>query len=124
MLTAWEKRDAALVPSVQELGNRVTPATRTAWTQAVAAQGSTGAAVGGAGDGTTALLRLEMAAEVPTPAEHLNARRALQLQLLTKRNDPAPVQTWGQDAAKVLAGGFEGDQARRLQNVLKVLLKR
>jgi hypothetical protein len=123
LLTAWEKRDAALVPSVQELGNRVTPATRTAWTQAVAAQGTTGGA-GGAGDGTTALLRLEMAAEVPTPAEHLNARRALQLQLLTKRNDPAPVQTWGQDAAKVLAGGFEGDQARRLQNVLKVLLKR
>lgn len=70
------------------------------------------------------MLRLEMAAEVPTPAEHLNARRMLQLQLLTKRNDPAPAQTWGQDAAKVLAGGFDGDQARRLQNVLKVLLKR
>ena len=31
-----------------------------------------------------ALLRLEMAAELPTPAEHLNARRALQLQLLTR----------------------------------------
>ncbi len=70
------------------------------------------------------MLRLEMAAEVPTPAEHLNARRMLQLQLLTKRNDPAPVQTWGQDVARVLAGGFDGDQARRLQNVLKVLLKR
>ena len=47
----------------------------------------------------------------------------LQLQLLTKRNDPAPAQTWGQDAAAVLAGAFEPSQARRLQNVLKVLLK-
>ena len=116
LLTAWEKRDPALLPNAQELGNRVAPATRTAWTQALS-----GAP---AGEGATALLRLEMAAEVPTPAEHLNARRMLQLQLLTKRNDPAPAQTWGQDAAKVLAGGFDGDQARRLQNVLKVLLKR
>jgi len=64
-----------------------------------------------------------MASEVPTPAEHLNARRALQLQLLTKRNDPTPAQTWGQDAATVLASGFDAGQARRLQNVLKVLLK-
>ncbi len=116
LLTAWEKRDPALLPNAQELGNRVAPAVRTAWTQALS-----GAP---AGEGDTALLRLEMAAEVPTPAEHLNARRMLQLQLLTKRNDPAPAQTWGQDAAKVLAGSFNGEQARRLQNVLKVLLKR
>ena len=47
----------------------------------------------------------------------------LQLQLLTKRNDPAPVQTWGQDAATVLASGFDAANARRLQNVMKVLLK-
>jgi len=116
LLTAWEKRDPALLPNAQELGNRVVPATRTEWNQALS-----GAP---AGEGATALLRLEMAAEVPTPAEHLNARRMLQLQLLTKRNDPAPAQTWGQDVARVLAGGFDGDQARRLQNVLKVLLKR
>ena len=67
--------------------------------------------------------RLEMAAEIPTPAEHLNARRALQLQLLTKRHDPAPVQTWGHDVATVLGSGFEASQARRLQNALKILLK-
>jgi hypothetical protein len=47
----------------------------------------------------------------------------MQLQLLTKRNDPAPAQTWGQDAAAVLASSFDAQQARRLQNVLKVLLK-
>ena len=64
-----------------------------------------------------------MASEVPTPAEHLTARRALQLQLLTKRNDPAPAQTWGQDAAAVLASGFDAGVARRLQTVLKLLLK-
>jgi hypothetical protein len=71
-----------------------------------------------------ALLRLEMAAEVPTPAEFLNDRRALQLQLLTRRNDAPPAQTWGQDTAAVLVGGFNAGDARRLQNVLKVLLKR
>jgi len=61
---------------------------------------------------------------VPTPAEHLTARRMLQLQLLTRRNDPAPAQTWGQDAAQVLSAAFNAQDARRLQNVLKVLLKR
>ena len=64
-----------------------------------------------------------MASELPTPAEHLSARRLLQLQLLTKRNDPPPAQTWGQDAASVLASSFDAGLARRLQNVLKVLLK-
>jgi hypothetical protein len=47
----------------------------------------------------------------------------LQLQLLTRRNDPAPAQTWGADAARVLATPFEAGTARRLQNVLKVLLR-
>ena len=69
-------------------------------------------------------MRLEMAAEVPTPAEDLSARRMLQLQLLTRRNDPAPAQTWAQDAAMVFNAPFEPQLARRMQNVLKVLLKR
>jgi ATP-dependent RNA helicase SUPV3L1/SUV3 len=115
LLTAWEKRDAEQVPSVQELGSRVAPAVRAGWAKAVTPAPQ--------GDVSTALLRLEMAAEVPTPAEHLSARRMLQLQLLTKRNDPAPAQTWGQDVAVVLGGAFEPGAARRLQNVLKVLLK-
>ena len=115
LLAAWEHRDAAQVPTAQDLGNRVTAPTRSAWTKAL------GQAPGG--DAATALLRLEMASEMPTPAEHLSARRMLQLQLLTKRNDPAPVQTWGQDTATVLASGFDAAGARRLQNVLKVLLK-
>lgn len=116
LLTAWEKRDASQVPSTQDLGGRVSPAIRTVWSQAVAAAPN--------GDAGEALLRLEMAAEVPTPADQINARRALQLQLLTKRNDPTPAQTWGQDAARVLAAAFDAGQARRVQTVLKVLLKR
>jgi hypothetical protein len=76
------------------------------------------------GDAAEAILRLDMAAELPTPAEHINARRALQLKLLTRRNDPAPAQTWGQDAAAVLASAFDASNARRVQNALKALLKR
>ncbi len=115
VLSAWEHRDSAQMPSAQDLGSRVTPATRSAWIKALAQ--------GPVGDADVALLRLEMAAEMPTPAEHLNARRALQLQLLTRRNDPPPAQTWGQDAATVLASAFDASRARRLQNVLKTLLK-
>ena len=116
LLQAWEQRQPDQVPSQQELGRVVAPAVRSNWLQVL------GQAP--AGDGSEALLRLEMAAEVPTPAEHLNARRALQLQLLTRRNDPAPVQTWGQDAARVLATAHDASASRRLQNVLKVLLRR
>ncbi len=115
LLGAWEKRDAAQLPSVQELGRVVAPAVRSSWSQAVAAAPS--------GTPSEALLRLEMAAELPTPAEHLDARRALQLKLLTKRGDPTPVQTWGQDAAQVLASAHDGANARRLQNALKSLLR-
>ena len=116
LITAWEKRDAALLPSAQELGAGVTASVRSAWTQAVSS-----APQGEAGE---ALLRLEMAAEAPTPAEHIAARRMLQLQLLTRRNDPAPAQTWGQDAARVLASASDAASARRLQTVLKTLLRK
>lgn len=118
LLNAWEKRDASLVPSTQDLGAKIGASVRTAWTKALEG------AAGGSDQQAQAMLRLEMAAEVPTPAEHLSARRMLQLQLLTKRNDPAPIQTWGQDTATVLGADFEPTTARRLQNVLKVLMKK
>ncbi|MFT4195280.1 DUF349 domain-containing protein [Ottowia sp.] len=117
LLGAWQQRQPDQVPSVQELGRGVTPAVRTAWSQAIGG----GSAPGKAAE---ALLRLEMAAEVPTPAEHLDARRALQLRLLTRRNDPAPAQTWGQDTAAVLAAPHDEASARRLQNALKALLRK
>jgi hypothetical protein len=116
VLSAWEHRAADQLPSSQELGKAVSSQVRGAWSQALGAPPS--------GDASEALLRLEIAAEVPTPAEHLSARRMLQLQLLTRRNDPAPAQTWGQDTARVLACGYDADAARRLQNALKNLLRR
>ena len=115
ILQAWEKRDVSLLPGTQELGNRVGSAGHAAWVQALEK-----AAAPAAG---TALLRLEMATELPTPAQHQGARRAYQLQLLTKRNDPAPAQTWVQDVGSVLSGDFEPDAEKRLRNVLKALLK-
>ena len=126
LVAAWEQRDASKVPSVQEIGARVAAPVRAGWVQALGGVGAAGTAASGTKvlSPQDALLRLEMAAEVPTPAEHLTARRALQLQLLTRRNDPAPAQTWGQDVAAVLAGAFAPEDARRLQNALKVLLKR
>jgi len=115
LLAAWEQRSAAQLPSAQELGARVNAATRSAWSQAL-----TQAPVA---DAQQALLRLEMAAELPTPAEHLDARRAMQLQLLTRRHDAPPSHTWGQDVAGALGAVFEAGSARRLQSVLKILLR-
>lgn len=116
VLLAWEQRDAQRLPSPQELGRAVNAASRARWAQALAKPPG--------GDASVALLRLEMAAETPTPAEHLDAARALRLQLLTRRNDPAPGQTWAEDTAVVLAAAHAPDEARRLQNALKVLLRR
>ena len=115
LLHAWEQRDAALLPATHDLGTRVSSAMRSAWSKSLSQAP--------AGDAGVALLRLEMAAELPTPAEYLNERRALQLQLLTKRHDPAPLQTWGQEVAAVLASQIDAGAARRLQSTLKVLLK-
>ena len=119
VMGAWEQRDASQLPSVQELGRAVSPAVRSAWSQSLA-----GAPAAKAEDASEALLRLEMAAEVPTPADQLDARRALQLKLLTKRGDPAPAQTWGRDAGKVLAMPHDPTAARRFQNALKALLRK
>ncbi|MPM50236.1 hypothetical protein SDC9_96972 [bioreactor metagenome] len=116
LLSAWEGRDAEKLPSAQELG-RVQPAVRSTWAQALGSAAKSNV-------DTNALLRLEIAADVPTPADQLTARRAYQLQLLTRRNDPSPQETWGKDVASVLASACDEATARRLQNALKVLLKK
>ena len=115
LMGAWQERQADGLPSAQELGRAINAATRQSWAQAVGTPAKAPAA--------TALLRLEMAAEVPTPADSLSERRMLQLQLLTQRNQPGPRETWGQDVAQVLSGPHEEATARRLQNVLKSLLR-
>ncbi|MCY1542547.1 hypothetical protein D9M68_783000 [compost metagenome] len=116
LMSAWEQRDPEQMPTVQALGPRVSAGNRAAWSAAL-----TKPPVALAGE---TLLRLEMAAEVPTPAEHLSERRMLQLQLLTSRHAAAPSDTWVEDVAGVLASPFDASVARRLQTVLKVLLKR
>ena len=116
VISAWEKRDAALLPNAQDLGKVVSGTVLDVWAKAITSPSGKNAA--------ESLLRLEMAAEVPTPAEHISARRMLQLQLLTRRNAAAPAETWGEDTAKVLAADFDAGSARRMQTVLKVLLKR
>jgi hypothetical protein len=115
LLAAWETRQADLVPTAQDLGRNVNAAARAAWSQAVSQEP---AATAG-----EAILRLEMAAEVPTPAENLNERRALQLQLLTRKNQPGPEQTWALDVTAVLSSTHDPKVARRLQNALKNLLR-
>ncbi len=116
LMHAWQKRDASQLPTAQAIGNKLTPAQRTQWAQALSAAPQ--------GEAVTPLLRLEVAAELPTPAAQMDARRALQLQLLTRRNDPSPQMTWAADASQVLAGAYDEAAARRLQTALKVLLKR
>ncbi len=116
LMHAWEKRDASQMPTAQAIGNKLAPAQRTHWAQALGEASS--------GDVVTPLLRLEVAADLPTPAAHMDARRALQLQMLTRRNDPSPQMTWAADTAQVLGGAYDEAAARRLQAALKVLLKR
>ena len=116
LLHAWEKRDPEQMPAAQAIGNKLNAAQRTQWAQSVGKPPS--------GDATQALLRMEMAADLPTPAAHMDARRALQLQLLTRRNDPSPQMTWAADASQVLAVAYDEANGRRLQSALKVLLKR
>ena len=115
LLAAWEKRQADLVPSAPDLGRNVNAAARAAWSQAVSQSPKASAG--------ESILRLEMAAEVPTPAENLNERRALQLQLLTRKNQPGPEQTWALDVTAVLSSAHDPKVARRLQNALKNLLR-
>ena len=115
-MQAWEKRHAEGMPTAQAIGNKLSASQRTQWAQAIAQAAQ--------GDASTALLRLEVAADLPTPAAQIDARRALQLQLLTRRNDPAPSATWAADAAQVLAASHNEADARRLQAALKVLLKK
>ncbi len=116
LMHAWEKRDAAQLPAAQAIGSKLSPAQRTQWSQALSAQPQD--------EAVTPLLRLEVAADLPTPAAQMDARRALQLQMLTRRNDPSPQMTWAADAAQVLGGAYDEAAARRLQAALKVLLKR
>jgi hypothetical protein len=116
LLGAWQQRQSEQLPAAKELGARLSTQQRQDWAKALQAAPQ--------GSPDQALLRLEIAAEVPTPASHVDARRMLQLQLLTKRNDAGPAQTWAQDVAQVLGSSYEEESAKRVQAALKVLLKK
>jgi hypothetical protein len=116
LLQAWKDRQPEQVPALRELGGKLNPNQRQAWVTAIGQAPSGGA-------GADALLRLEIAADVPTPASHIDARRRMQLLLLTQRNQAGPKETWAQDVASVLAEPHADDSARRLQAALKSFLR-
>jgi hypothetical protein len=116
LLGAWQQRQSDQLPAAKDLGARLSAQQRQDWAKALQAAPQ--------GSPDQALLRLEIAAEVPTPASHVDARRMLQLQLLTKRNDAGPAQTWAHDVAQVLGSSYEEENAKRVQAALKVLLKK
>lgn len=118
LMTAWEHRDVQQVPALRELSAKLSPADRQLMVQSIQASPKA------QNQALNSILRLEMASEVPTPAQFLGDRRALQLQLLTRRNDPSPQQTWARDVAQVFETPFDVGVAQRLQNTLKVLLKK
>ena len=117
LLQAWQTRAPDAIPQGSALGGKAAVQARSQWAQTLgqAAQGTVAADL---------VVRLEIAADVPTPAAHQGERRAMQLQLLTRRNDPSPEQTWAKDVNQVLQGAFDEAVARRLQPVLKTLLRR
>ncbi len=120
LMSAWQSREPQKVPALKELSPRLTPAQRQEMVQALQTSDASPKAQTLASE---SLLRLEIASGVATPASHLSERRAFQLQLLTRRNDPPPEQTWVQDLGKLLKSEFDADKSARLQNTLKVLLK-
>lgn len=116
LLGSWQTREASQLPTAVQLSKNLAPAVRSKWANALAQTPKEAGA-------DEALLRLEVAADVPTPVEHLAARRQLQLQLLTQRNAATPAQTWGDDVATVLASTHAEDKAKRLQLVLRNFLR-
>ena len=114
VLQAWSQRAPDQLPTARDLG-RLNAPQRQAWHAALAREASNSA--------DQALLRLEIAAEVPTPASHLDQRRAMQLTLLTQKNQATPRETWASDVEKVLASAHTEESAKRLQTVLKVFLR-
>lgn len=118
LLSSWQARDAEQLPTAAQLGKNFPAVLRSKWISSVAQ-----AAGHGKVGVDEALLRLEMAADIPTPAEYLAARRQLQLQMLTQRHAASPAQTWGDDVTAVLASAHTPESAKRLQAALGRLLR-
>ncbi len=113
VLQAWHSRDSALLPRPVEAG-RLAPALPT-WTKALA-QNSKGVQTAA----QEALLQLEIATELPSPAAYQAARRMLQLKMLTQRGGP-DAHAWQQQVAHVLQSPHNEESATRLLAILKTL---
>lgn len=119
LLDAWKQRSTDAMPDAAAFRN-LSGAQHKSWQTAIDKARSDAAQTT---DATDAILRLEVAAEVPTPAAHHDARRAMQLKLLTERDRATPKETWKEDVTAVLTQAHDDDTSARLQNVLKKLLK-
>ncbi|THT97834.1 DUF349 domain-containing protein [Lampropedia puyangensis] len=118
LLDAWKSRSADALPAQAQISKRVSGPQWNNWKTAI------GQPAASNDKAAEAVLRLEMAAEVPTPADFMGDRRTLQLQLLTQKNAASPSETWVNDLQTVLATPADDTTGKRLQSALKVLLKR
>lgn len=116
LLDAWKQRSTDAMPDAAAFKN-LSGSQHKTW------QGAIEQSAAGGEASADALLRLEVAADVPTPAAHHDARRAMQLKLLTERDRAEPKETWKEDVTAVLAQAHDDDTSARLQNALKKLLK-
>lgn len=117
LMQAWQTRQADAIPQGAALGGKAAVQARNQWVQTLGQPAQ-------APVSPELVVRLEIAADAPTPAAHQGERRAMQLQLLTRRNDPTPEQTWTQDLNTLLQAPYDEAVAHRLQPVLKTLLRR
>lgn len=122
LLDAWQNRDVQTLPALTELSKRLKPAEYQLWQKTLAApQNNTGANKTASGPSPEeALLQLEIAAELPSPAAHQTARRQMQLQLLTQRKHQDPdAGAWKNLVAQIFASPYSDENAQRLLAVLK-----
>ena len=117
LLQAWKDRQPDQLPAAKQLGAKVNAVQRQAWVNALSHPAV------GPESGEQVILRLEIAADVPSPAQHLSERRLLQLTLLTQRKEASPSETWVADLAQIFGWAYTAETAHRLQNALTKFLR-
>jgi ATP-dependent RNA helicase SUPV3L1/SUV3 len=113
---AWAARDAALLPELSDLRFKLNKAQWQGWQQAIAVPAKADEAARDA-----ALLKLEVAFELDSPAEAQTARRALQLSLLASRGRDALVASWPDQVATVFASASTEQAAARLMACINAM---
>ncbi|MDI9336249.1 MAG: hypothetical protein QM520_04385 [Gammaproteobacteria bacterium] len=116
IVDAWEQRNVELLPSLRDLGKQVNATMRSKWLDALSKVAHTE-------ELGAWLLRLEVAADVPSPAEFVTQRRLLMLSNLSSKNKSPPSLTWAEDLAQVFLGTFNQRAGQRMVKILPALLK-